>query len=256
MRKKYVVGNWKMNMTVAESQQFFTRLDKEITTHRDVEVVVCPTSLAIQPLAEKIDTKKFKLGAQNFHYADHGTYTGEISAAMVKDFVDYGIVGHSDRRSKFHEHDDEIARKMAAAIRNGITPILCVGENLIQRQEGHSDLVVRDQVISDLAMLTAEDISQILIAYEPIWAISSGDGQGESAKPEPVKKIIDTIRKTVRELYGKKAEESLHVLYGGSSNPDNVVSYMKITGVDGVLVGGASLNYKQFASMIDKAHNL
>jgi len=252
-RKKTIVANWKMNMTVEESELFFKRLDKEIKPHKSVEVVVCPTFLPLVSLAGKVDSKKFKLGAQNFHYADHGTFTGEVSALQLRGIVQYGLVGHSDRRQKFHESDQDIARKLAAAVRVGIKPILCVGEDLLQRQDGLTNIVLHDQVSAALAMLTADDISGIIIAYEPIWSISSGDGHGENAGPEPVKKAVATIRKTVGELYGKKAESSLRVLYGGSSNPDNALGYLKITGVDGLLVGGASLNYKSFASIIDKA---
>ncbi len=252
-RKKYIVGNWKMNMTVDQALLFIQRFEKEIKASKDVEVVICPSTVCIQPLSKVIDSKKLKLGVQNFHFADSGTFTGEVSATQVKEFVSYGIVGHSDRRLKFNERDDEIARKMTAALRNNITPILCVGEDLMQRQEGLTDIIIHDQLIAALSMLTAEDISQIVIAYEPIWSISSGDGQGENAKPEPVKKAIATIRKTIRELHGKKAEESLRVLYGGSSNPDNALSYLRISGIDGLLAGGASLNYKSFAQMIEVA---
>ena len=252
-RMKYIIGNWKMNMTVDQAVLYVNRIEKEIKPHKDVEVVICPGTVCLHPLSKLVNTKKIKLGIQNFYYADSGTFTGETSATQVKEMVEYGIVGHSDRRRKFYEQDDEIARKMTAALRNNITPILCVGEDLIQRQDGLTDVIIQDQLTTALSMITAEDISQILIAYEPIWSISSGDGQGENAKPEPVRKAIATIRDTIRSLYGKKAEESLHVLYGGSSNPDNTVGYLQIRGVDGLLSGGASLNYKSFAQMIEKA---
>ena len=255
-RKKYVIGNWKMNMTAPEAEKFFERLDKEVDNYPDVEVAIAPPSLSIYPLSQKIDTSKFKLAAQNVHFEDSGTFAGEISGRMLKGLVKYGLVGHSDRRQKFHEHDHEIARKLAAALRNGIVPVLCVGEDLMQKQNGDSNLIVHDQVANALAMLTDDDVSQVIIAYEPVWAISSGDGKGLSADPDTVKPVIDVIRKTVRDLYGEKAEQNLHVLYGGSTNPDNIAGYMNIEGVDGVLSGGASMNYKQFAGMIEKAHNL
>lgn len=252
-KKKYIIANWKMNMTLDESVLFVDRINKEVVSPKDIEIVICPTFLPLTQMAKKIDQKKFKLGAQNFYHADHGTYTGEVSAFQLKDFVQYGLVGHSDRRQKFSESDQDIARKMAAAVRVGIKPVLCVGEDLLQRQDGLTNIILHDQVSAALAMLTAEDISSILIAYEPIWAISNGDGHGEDAGPDMVKKAVLTIRKTVGELYGKKAESSLKVLYGGSSNPDNALGYMNITGVDGLLVGGASLNYKSFADIINKA---
>jgi len=239
-------------MTIDESKLFMTRLEKEISSIKDVEIVICPTFLPLSEMAKKLNKKKFKLGAQNFHYADQGTYTGEVAAAQLKDLIGYGLVGHSDRRQKFNESDQDIARKMASAVRNSIRPILCVGEDLLQRQEGLTNIILHDQLSAGLAMLTAEDLASVMIAYEPIWAISSGDGHGENAGPDPVKKAITTIRQTVSELYGKKAESSLHVLYGGSSNPDNALSYLRITGVDGLLVGGASLNYKSFADIIKK----
>lgn len=175
-RKKYIIGNWKMNMTVDQAVLYVNRIDKEIKPHKDVEVVICPGTVCLHPLSKLVNTKKIKLGIQNFYYADSGTFTGETSATQVKEMVEYGIVGHSDRRRKFYEQDDEIARKMTAALRNNITPILCVGEDLIQRQDGLTDVIIQDQLTTALSMITAEDISQILIAYEPIWSISSGDG--------------------------------------------------------------------------------
>ena len=255
-RKKYIIGNWKMNMTVPEAEKFFERLDKEVDNYDDVEVVIAPPNLAIYTLAQKIDTKKFKLAAQNINSEDKGTFTGEISGSMLKGLVKYSLIGHSERRQKFHEHDHDIARKLAAALRNGILPVLCVGEDLMQKQNGDTNLVVHDQVANALAMLTEEDVSQMIIAYEPIWAISSGDGKAPAADPDTVKAVVSVIRNTVKELYGEKAEQNLRVLYGGSSNPDNITGYMNVEGVDGVLSGGASMNYKQFASMIEKAHNI
>ena len=254
MSKKYLIGNWKMNLSFGEASLFVHRLDKEMTNHKDVEVAIAPTMLALATLHRDIDQKKIKLAAQNVHYADHGTFTGEVSAAMVKDYVDYAIVGHSDRRQKFHESNDDIARKMAACIRNGITPVLCVGEDLLTRQSEQTDFVIHDQVVSALAMLTDEDISKIIIAYEPIWALSSGDGHGEWAKPDIVAKTAKHILKTVGQLYGKKAEGNLRILYGGSSNPENLGSYLNLKEIDGCLVGGASMNYKSFAQMIEIAH--
>ena len=203
--KPVFFGNWKMNMTINEASLFMHRLEKKIVDHPNVEAAVCPTSLCLASLAKDHDGKKIKLGAQNVHHADHGTCTGEISAHMVKDLVDFAIVGHSDRRIKFHETDDEIARKMAACLRNGVTPVLCVGEDLMARQNEESDLVLHDQVVAALAMLTDEDLSKIVIAYEPLWAISSGDGQGEWAKPDIVLKATQVIRSTVSQLYAKKA---------------------------------------------------
>jgi triosephosphate isomerase len=248
-RKTLIVGNWKMHLTVSESSLLVHRLDKLIADlPPKVEVVVCPSYLALQPLALSLDRKKFRLGAQNLYQQDEGAFTGEVSAAMLRDIVDYAIIGHSERRQHFHEKD-EIALKVSAALRNRITPILCVGETLLERQQGETDRVLHDQLSSDLTMLTAEDLHDFVIAYEPVWAIGSGD----FARSEQVEQAVATIRRNVEHMHDRTAARAVRVLYGGSVTPDLSLAYLRAKGVDGLLVGGASLNYQQFASIVERA---
>lgn len=251
-RKTLIVGNWKMHLTVSESSLLVHRLDKHIPRPpADLEIILCPTFLALQPLALQIDRKKFRLGAQNFYHKDEGTYTGEVSAAMLRDIVDYAIVGHSERRRSFGERDSEIALKVSAAIRHHITPILCVGETLTERQAGETERVLHDQIVTDLNMLTAEDIREVVITYEPVWAISSGTDyeQHELPKPDEVEKAVKQIRSVIATLHEDKTAAAVRVLYGGSAQADMAKGYLRVPGVDGLLVGGASLNYQQFAAI-------
>ena len=247
---KLIVGNWKMNLAPKEAITLVKQLQERILPHRDVEVVLCPPTLDLVPIRDILDRHKFKLGAQNCHYLDSGPVTGEVSATMLRGLVDYVIVGHSERRVKFHEDDKIVAKKLAAVVRNGLRPILCVGENLNERQHGLSTKVVIDQVSADLAHLTAGDMQHLVIAYEPIWAIGTGD----FATTDQVEPIITAIRKTVEELYGEGGAAGLRVLYGASVEPSNAGSYFTSTGVDGLLVGGASLHYEQFAQIVESAH--
>ena len=252
MRKKLIVGNWKMHMNVAEASRFVHRLEKRVTHKANTEVVLCPSFVALQPLMRQLDDKKFSLGAQNLHYVDEGAYTGEVSAAQLQGLVTHAVIGHSERRRIFNEREEEIARKVSAAVRHNITPILCVGENLYERQDQETGRVIHDQLVAGLTMLTGPEVANIVVAYEPVWAI----GTGEIAKPEQVSQGTQAIRKTVSELYGKTAGTKLKVLYGGSVVADYAQDYLKIAGVDGLLVGGASLNYDQLALIIKLTQNL
>lgn len=251
-RKKLIVGNWKMHCNVQQASLLVHRLDKQLEhVPQKADVVICPSFVALQPLSLQMSTKRFKLGAQNVYHKDDGAFTGEVSAAMLRELVDYAIVGHSERRLHFHEKDD-IALKVSACFRNDITPILCVGETLMERQDQHTSLVLHDQLFADLTMLTEDEVSQMVIAYEPVWAIGSGD----FAKPQQVEAAIKTIRHNIAELFGKPTADKVKVLYGGSINPDNAKSYLKTKGVDGLLVGGASLNYQKFAQIVEAVRDL
>lgn len=250
MRKKLIAGNWKMNLNTHQASVLVHRLEETIEAHKDVEVVICPSVMSVQPLNLQINKRKMKLGAQDAFYEDEGAYTGQVSASMLHGVVDYCIVGHSERRHVFGETDDVVGKKLAAVVRNKIKPILCVGETSADRSGGETKQVLHDQVMADLRNLTAKEVEGLVIAYEPVWAIGTGDW----AKPDQVKEATDFIRHNVRELYGPKAEQGLRVLYGGSVKPDNAKSYIDIEGVDGLLVGGASLNYKQFTKIVGSAH--
>jgi triosephosphate isomerase len=255
-RKIMIAGNWKEHLNVSQSSLLLHRLHERIMVHRSVEVVLAPTMLALQPLSVQIDRRKFRLAAQNAYHIDEGPYTGEVSFAMLQDLVTYGIVGHSDRRNKFNENLDEVCAKVAAAVRSGIVPILCVGETQTERLAGETSRVIHDQVVTALANLTAKEVQTMVIAYEPVWALSTGTDflHHETPKPDEIKKVTDTIRHNVKELYGVKASHGLRILYGGSTNSSNAYDILSIDGVDGLLVGGASLNYHEFSGIVDAAY--
>jgi triosephosphate isomerase (TIM) len=254
MKRTLIIGNWKMNLNVHEASLLVKRLSDKIAVHREIEVVLAPSLLTLQPISREIDNRKFGLAAQNAYFKDEGAYTGEVSFAMLRDIVSYVIVGHSERRIYFHESLEDIRDKVEAAIRNGISPVLCVGESQQEREDGHTNRVIHDQVVTALSNLTAEDIDKVVIAYEPVWAISTFGGK--LAKPSDVKPIVDAIRYNVQELYGDKAAETLRVIYGGSVDDQTAAGYLEIDGVDGLLPGSASLNYHKFAGIIDSAYGL
>lgn len=247
---RLIVGNWKMNLNPNEASLLVHRLEEKIKPHDNTEVVICPPFIDLYPIAKTLDHKKLKLGAQNIHYLDQGPFTGEISPAMLKGLVQYVIVGHSERRA-MGEDDKLIAKKVAAALRNSITPIVCVGESLIERQHGLSTKVVIDQLTADLSHATAEDIANIVIAYEPVWAI----GAGTPATPDQIRPSIAAIHNTIEELYGETAA-GVRVIYGASVAPEFVKTILSIDGVDGLLPGGASLNYEDFAEIVKATQSL
>lgn len=230
------------------------RLQERTRIHRGIEIVLSPSMLVLQPLSTQIDRRKFRLAAQNAHYKDEGAFTGEVSFNMLRDLVHYALVGHSERRIYFNESLELIRDKVAAAIRNDISPILCVGETAQERKDGHTRQVLHDQVTSALSNLTARDVSKVVIAYEPVWAISTFGG--EVAKPEQAAEAIAFIRHQVEQLYGPKAARNIRVLYGGSVDDSTVRGYLEVDGCDGALVGGASLNPYKFAGIIESAYRL
>lgn len=252
MAKKLIVANWKMHFDTGKASLFLHKLDKTIEAHRDVEVVLCPNVLTLQSLSLQLNRRKFRLGAQNCYYKDEGAYTGEISATMLRGLTHYVIVGHSERRYIFGERDQEITQKVQAVLRNGMQPILCVGESKQERADGETASVVHSQVTAGLANVTSDEVEQIVIAYEPVWAIGTGD----FAAVEDVVAAIKLIRKQVNGLFGAKAAQAVRVLYGGSVDANNAAAYVAAEGVDGLLVGGASLNATVFGTIVEHAHEL
>ena len=238
-----------MHLNVAASSLLAHRLSENISLHKDIEVVLIPSALSLQPLSLQIDRRKFKLAAQNAYFKDDGAYTGEISFTMFKDLVHYCLIGHSERRHIFNETLDEITAKVAAAFRNDIVPILCVGETQTERVNGETNQVLHDQVVSALSNVTTTEVEQLVIAYEPVWSI----GTGKYAKPGQVESAVKVIRNNISELYGEAAAKKLRVLYGGSVTADIAGGYLRAKGIDGLLVGDASLNYQQFAGIVDSA---
>lgn len=253
-KKTLIVGNWKMHLNVHQSSLLVHRLSERIKVHREVEVVLAPSLLALQPLSLEVDRRKFRLAAQDAYFKDEGAYTGEVSFAMLGDLVHYAIVGHSARRIYFGDTLEVVRDKVQAAVRNGIVPIICIGETKQERDAGETRQVIHDQVTTALMNLTSKDIENIVLVYEPTWAITTFDGI--VAKPDDVEKAIAFLRLQVSELYGKKAAQEVRVLYGGSVNEHDVRSYLEVPGVDGALVGAASLNYHQFSAIVDIANQV
>lgn len=247
--KKLIIGNWKMNLDVHESSLYLHRIAEMVKTHRDVEVVLAPTMLALQTLSVQVNHRQFKLAAQNFFWRDSGAFTGEVSATALRGIVQYGLVGHSERRHVFHESDKDTRAKVQAAVRNNIRPVLCVGETAGERAAGETHDVVRDQLIGGLANITSDELSEVVIAYEPVWAI----GTGNNALPTDVIQATVAIRSQLKQLYGAKAANEVQILYGGSVTADSAADYLAIPEVDGLLVGGASLDANSFAKIIEKA---
>ena len=246
MRKAIIAGNWKMNKTPDEARALVEELIP-LVADAECEVVVCPPFVDLCPVSKAIKVTNIHLGAQNIHWAKSGAFTGEISADMLKKFgVEYAIVGHSERRQYFGETDATVNMRAKAALENGITPIICVGESLEQRERGETDEFVASQVRGALEGISADDARRIVIAYEPIWAI----GTGRTATAEMAEETIIVIRKTLRSIFGNDAAETVRIQYGGSMNPQNAASLMAMENIDGGLIGGASLKAEDFSKVV------
>lgn len=241
-----------MNFSVGESSVYLHKLLQKTRAFRDIEVVVAPSTIALQPLSLQIDRKKIRLAAQSANAHDFGAYTGEVSCTQLRGIVDYCIFGHSERRHLFHETTKDIRAAVSAAIRNQITPILCLGETATERTFGETYDVLRDQLLSGLSEVSSEDIHKVIIAYEPVWAIST-TSEAHLAAPDDVSEVVQFLRQLLTDTYGKKIATSIPILYGGSVRPSNAGAYLTIPEVNGLLVGGASLIADQFIEIIETA---
>lgn len=250
MNKKLVIANWKMNLNMHESSLFLHKLSESIAVHRKMETILAPSMFTLQSLSLQINHRQFKLAAQNFYWRDSGPFTGEVAISQLRGIVQYALVGHSERRYVFGETDKDVRAKVAAALRNNIRPILCIGETSEERNFGETDLVINDQLLGGLANVSSEEIDKVVIAYEPVWAIGTGD----HAMPEDVEKAVRVIRSQIKHLYGQKPSEDVQVIYGGSIQPEFAADYLKINGVDGLLVGGASLSLEKFKQITEKVY--
>lgn len=248
--KKIIVGNWKMNFNMQDASLYLSKLSKLIATRRNVDVILAPTVLTLQSLSLQVNLRQFKLAAQNFFWRDSGSFTGEVSATQLRGIVQYGIIGHSERRYKFSENDRDIRNKVEAAIRNNIRPILCIGETAWERSGGETKDVIFDQLMSGLANITSEDLDQVIIAYEPVWAVGTGD----NASPADVKEAVEIIRSQIKQLYGAKASQSINVLYGGSITADSASDYLATPGINGLFIGAASIIPEVFSEIVKKAY--
>lgn len=246
-----------MNLTIHEASIYAHKLDGKIKAHRNVETVLAPGFLALPALSMQVDHRKFKLAAQDFYWRDEGTFTGEVSAHQLRGLVQYAIVGHSERRHIFKESNKEIRAKVQAAVRNHLVPVLCIGETAHEKAEGETAHVLHDQLVGGLANLTSEEVENIVIAYEPVWAISGG-GSSFASHPTPTPSVISqavkTIRRQISHLYGEKAAKAVRVIYGGSTSSSNAAGILTVEDLDGLLPGGASLKLEEFAGIIEAAH--
>lgn len=246
MRVPIIAGNWKMNKTVEESIQLVREIKNKL--NNDIETVVCVPFTSLSEVKKEIDNTNLKLGAQNMYWEDSGAFTGEISPLMLKGIgIDYVIIGHSERRQYFGETDKIVNMKVKSAINHSITPILCVGETLEQREAGTEQEVVKSQVEKALDSIETIEANQIVIAYEPIWAI----GTGKTASSEEANEMIKFIRKILKEKFGEKISEGIRILYGGSVKPTNISEIMSQSDIDGALVGGASLKHEDFINLVN-----
>ena len=246
-RRRIIAGNWKMNMTPSEAVALCATL-KDLVANDAVDVVYCVPAIDIVPVAEAVKGTNVHVGAENFYIEDKGAYKGEISAPMLKDAgVEYVIIGHSERRDYFHETDEDINKKAHAIFNNGMTPIVCCGESLETREAGKAEEWVEAQVKAALKDLTAEQVSNLVIAYEPIWAI----GTGKTATSDQAEEICAVVRKTVADLYDQDVADKVRIQYGGSVKPANVKELMAKPNIDGGLVGGASLVPESYLELVN-----
>ena len=244
MRTPLVAGNWKMNKTVAEARDLVSTMSAKLDAVADVEKVLCPPFLAIPALAEMLKGSGIGLGAQNLHWEEKGAFTGELAPNMVKEFCQYVIIGHSERRTYFGETDESVNRKLHAALKAGLTPIVCVGETLEQYEAGSTSDVVRRQIKVGLAGV--ESPAKIVVAYEPIWAI----GTGKASSGENANQVHQqVIRPALSELFGSQNADAIRILYGGSVTAANAGEFFAYTDIDGALVGGASLKPDEFVAI-------
>jgi len=250
MRRRLIAGNWKMNKTPTETEEFVRSFVVEVKENEAVEILLFPPFTSLQLAGRLLSETGIALGGQNFHFETKGAFTGEISLAMLKDCgCSHVLVGHSERRALFREDDELLNRKLKAAISAGLLPILCVGETLEEHRQGLVKEKITAQLAADLAAVPATAASSIVIAYEPIWAI----GTGETASPEEAQETIHMIREWLATAYNEQTAEEVRILYGGSVKPENTAALMAQPDIDGALVGGASLSPESFTQIIAQA---
>ncbi len=247
MRKAIIAGNWKMNKCSEEAVELASKIKEELAGISDVEIVIAPVSTCLKEVSKVIKGSNIALGGQNIHWEASGAFTGEISAEMLKDAgCSYVIIGHSERRTYFGETNRTVNKKISAALKAGLKPILCVGETLDEREKSRTFEVVSSQMIDGLMGFDAATVRDIVIAYEPVWAI----GTGKTATAEQANEVHTFIRTSISEIYSEGTAEGLRIQYGGSANPGNAAQLMSQENIDGLLVGGASLKWESFSQMV------
>jgi triosephosphate isomerase (TIM) len=250
MRRPFIAGNWKMHKTVKEATELAAELKGALSEVSTMELAVCPTATALSAVSQVLAASNIGVGAQNMYWEASGAFTGEISPAMVAEWAAYVIIGHSERRQFFGETDETVNRKLHAALAQGLTPIVCIGESLAQNEAGETVSFVGSQIRGAFEGVSTEDAQKVVLAYEPIWAI----GTGRTAMPEDADRIIrEAIRDVLTDLYNRDTAQAIRVQYGGSVKPNNMADFIVMPEIDGALVGGASLTVDDFAGIVKNA---
>jgi triosephosphate isomerase len=246
-RKVIIAGNWKMNKTAKEALAFIEALAPKVADVDKVEIVICPTFTALAQTVEAAAGTKIKVGAQNIHWAESGAFTGEISADMLKETgVEYVIIGHSERRQYFGETDETVNKRLVAALNAGLIPMVCIGELLEERESGKTENVLKTQICGAFKDISADDMANIVVAYEPVWAI----GTGKTATPDMAQETHAFVRSVIAELYSSEIADKVRIQYGGSMKPGNSSELVAQNDIDGGLVGGAALEADSFSELI------
>jgi triosephosphate isomerase len=247
MRKPLIAANWKMYKTPAQAQEFVTAFLPLVAGHDRDEIVLCPSDTSLPAVVPAVAGSNVAVGGQNMHFAEEGAYTGETSALMLKAIgATHVLIGHSERRQYFNETDETVNKKLATALKHQLTPIVCIGEVLAEREAGHTDEVLRKQISLALTGVSPEDAETIVVAYEPVWAI----GTGKTATPEMAAEAHLLIRSEIARCLGRHVADNIRILYGGSVKPDNANALLNQPEIDGALVGGASLDPNSFAKIV------
>ncbi|MBA9026812.1 MULTISPECIES: triose-phosphate isomerase [Bacillaceae] len=248
MRKPIIAGNWKMNKTLSEAKSFIEEVKSLVPSSDKMDSVVCAPALFLDQLVTAAKGTEVKIGAQNMHFEDNGAFTGEISPVALSDIgVNYVVIGHSERREMFNETDETVNKKALAAFKHNLVPIVCCGETLEERESGQTNDLVGKQIEKALEGLTEEQVQNMVIAYEPIWAI----GTGKSSTAEDANEVCAHIRSVVASQFSKATSEAVRIQYGGSVKPENIKEYMAQSDIDGALVGGASLEPQSFLQLVE-----
>jgi triosephosphate isomerase len=243
--KILIAANWKMNKNIEEAVSFINDFKDLVKGIKDVEILVCPPFTALCKLKKLVENTNIKLGAQNMHFEEKGAFTGEISPLMLKDLCEYVILGHSERRQYFNETDELINKKINSALENKLKPILCIGETLEQREKNETMKIIKNQLINCLNNIHENEMKNIVIAYEPVWAI----GTGKNATPQQAEGVHKFIRELLLKTYNENIAENTRIIYGGSMKPENARELLSMPNINGGLVGGASLDAKSFAEV-------
>ncbi len=253
MRRIFIAGNWKMNLTRDKSVALAGALAGKLGTQKRVQVAVCPPSLYLEAVGEAVKDSCVGVGAQNIYHEPEGAYTGEISAAMLCDIgCKYAILGHSERRHILGESNEDVNKKLVAALAAGLTPIVCVGELLEERKAGRTAEVVQEQFDGSFAGVSADDMVKAVIAYEPVWAI----GTGETATPDQAEEVHADLRKLMESRYNSEVAAAVQIQYGGSVKPSNAAELLSQDNIDGALVGGAALEAESFLGIVKAAEGI